>query len=184
MVREETKQEDEKARVLLEVQHTEALRVQKQKEGISLANLIEERNKAEAIRAAADVSGASNRSVTTMMTMMQWKHRYVSTLFFQVKGEVLAVQSISRLSTARRKPSKMHSRSREVSFNAMRSPPSNLQAAAHKIKEVGQAEAAAILAKGEAEAKVRASFALEGLSPTIPPGDTRSWHYTDDGSAS
>lgn len=56
MVREQTKQKAEEALVLLNVQGTEALRVQKQKEGVSLAMLIEERNKAEAIRAKADVS--------------------------------------------------------------------------------------------------------------------------------
>lgn len=81
VVKEQTKQEAEKALVLLEVQGTEAMRMQKQKEGVSLAMLIEERNKAEAIRAKAD-------------------------------------------------------------------------ARAHEIGEIGKAEAAAILAKGEAEAKV------------------------------
>lgn len=56
VVREMTRQKAEEALVLLEVQGTEALRLQKQKEGISLAMLIEEKNKAEAVRANADVS--------------------------------------------------------------------------------------------------------------------------------
>lgn len=56
MVREQTRQKAEEALVLLEVQGTEALRMQKQTEGVSLAMLIEEKNKAEAVRANAEVS--------------------------------------------------------------------------------------------------------------------------------
>ena len=56
VVREQTKQRAEEALVMLDVQGTEALTMQKQKEGVSLAMLIEEKNKAEAIRAKADVS--------------------------------------------------------------------------------------------------------------------------------
>ncbi|CAN0499016.1 unnamed protein product, partial [Ectocarpus sp. 8 AP-2014] len=82
VVREQTKQRAEEALVMLDVQGTEALTMQKQKEGVSKAMLIEEKNKAEAIRAKAD-------------------------------------------------------------------------AKAHEINQVGVAEAAAILAKGEAEAKVK-----------------------------
>eukprot|EP00752_Nemacystus_decipiens_P013019 g11517.t1 len=81
VVREQTKQRAEEALVMLDVQGTEALTTQKQKEGVSLAMLIEEKNRAEAIRAKAD-------------------------------------------------------------------------AKAHEINQLGVAEAAAILAKGEAEAKV------------------------------
>ena len=55
VVRERTKQRAEEALVLLEVQGTEALTMQKQKEGVSLAMLIEEKNKAEAIRVSAEV---------------------------------------------------------------------------------------------------------------------------------
>ena len=55
MVRERTKQKAEEAVILLEVQGTEALRQQKQKEGGSLAMLIEEKNKAEAVRVNAEV---------------------------------------------------------------------------------------------------------------------------------
>ena len=55
VVREKTKQKAEEAVILLEVQGTEALRQQKQKEGGSLAMLIEEKNKAEAIRVSAEV---------------------------------------------------------------------------------------------------------------------------------
>lgn len=54
-MREKTKQKAEEALILLEVQGTESLRVQKQKEGISKAMLIEEKNRAEAVRAKADV---------------------------------------------------------------------------------------------------------------------------------
>lgn len=54
-MRERTKQKAEEAVILLEVQGTEALRMQKQKEGVSLAMLIEEKNKAEAVRAKAEV---------------------------------------------------------------------------------------------------------------------------------
>lgn len=59
VVREQTKQRAEEALILLDVQGTEALTMQKQKEGLSLAMLIEEKNKAEAIRAKADVSAKS-----------------------------------------------------------------------------------------------------------------------------
>ena len=59
VVREQTKQRAEEALVMLDVQGTEALTMQKQKEGVSLAMLIEEKNRAEAIRAKADVSGLS-----------------------------------------------------------------------------------------------------------------------------
>lgn len=55
VVREQTKQRAEEALILLDVQGTEALTMQKQKEGLSLAMLIEEKNKAEAIRAKAEV---------------------------------------------------------------------------------------------------------------------------------
>ena len=55
VVREQTKQRAEEALVMLDVQGTEALTAQKQKEGVSLAMLIEEKNRAEAIRAKADV---------------------------------------------------------------------------------------------------------------------------------
>ena len=55
MIREWTKQKAEEALILLEVQGTEALKAQKQKEGVSLAMLIEEKNRAEAVRAKADV---------------------------------------------------------------------------------------------------------------------------------
>ncbi|CAN0302453.1 unnamed protein product, partial [Ectocarpus sp. 13 AM-2016] len=54
VVREQTKQRAEEALVMLDVQGTEALTMQKQKEGVSKAMLIEEKNKAEAIRAKAD----------------------------------------------------------------------------------------------------------------------------------
>lgn len=54
VVRERTKQKAEEAIILLEVQGTEALRQQKQKEGGSLAMLIEEKNKAEAVRVNAE----------------------------------------------------------------------------------------------------------------------------------
>ncbi|CAM9291103.1 unnamed protein product, partial [Hapterophycus canaliculatus] len=54
VVREQTKQRAEEALILLDVQGTEALTMQKQKEGLSLAMLIEEKNRAEAIRAKAD----------------------------------------------------------------------------------------------------------------------------------
>ncbi|CAM9937524.1 unnamed protein product, partial [Choristocarpus tenellus] len=54
VVREQTKQKVEQAIILLEVQGTEALRAQKVKEGESLAMLIEEKNKAEALRIRAD----------------------------------------------------------------------------------------------------------------------------------
>lgn len=56
VVREQTRQRAEEALVMLEVQGTVALTAQKQKEGVSLAMLIEEKNKAEAVRAKADVS--------------------------------------------------------------------------------------------------------------------------------
>ena len=60
MVKERTKQKAEEALILLEVQGTEALRVQKLKEGASLAMLIEERNTAEGVRARTDVSTPSD----------------------------------------------------------------------------------------------------------------------------
>ena len=63
VVKEQTKQKAEEALILLEVQGTEALRAQKQKEGVSLAMLIEERNRAQAVRAKADVSVAPPSSV-------------------------------------------------------------------------------------------------------------------------
>lgn len=47
------------------------------------------------------------------------------------------------------------------------------QARAHQIKEIGQAEAETILAKGEAEAKVRRDgrFELSGVYGTSPPSE-------------
>ena len=53
---EVTQQKAKEALILLEVEGTEALRRQKNREGYALASLLEEKNKAEAVRNAADVS--------------------------------------------------------------------------------------------------------------------------------
>ena len=53
---EVTRQKAKEAVILLEVEGTEALRRQKNREGYALASLMEEKNKAEAVRSAADVS--------------------------------------------------------------------------------------------------------------------------------
>ena len=56
---EVTRQKAKEAVILLEVEGTEALRRQKNREGYALASLMEEKNKAEAVRSAADVSSGA-----------------------------------------------------------------------------------------------------------------------------
>ncbi|CAM9317725.1 unnamed protein product [Ascophyllum nodosum] len=107
VVKERTKQKAEEALILLEVQGTEALRVQKLKEGASLAMLIEERNTAEGVRARTDAKAFEITQVGCAQA---------EAIF--AKGEAEA------------------------------------KARAFEINQVGSAEAAAILAKGEAKAKV------------------------------
>lgn len=59
VIREQTKQKAEESLIMLEVQSTQAEIVQKQKEGLSLAMLIEEKNRAEVVRAKSQVYIAS-----------------------------------------------------------------------------------------------------------------------------
>merc|ERR1712110_1011007 len=58
VVKETTRQEVERSQVLVEVAEREALRIQKEKEGESLAVLIQERNRAEAVRVTAEADAS------------------------------------------------------------------------------------------------------------------------------
>lgn len=76
VVRETTRQKAEEAVIMLQVEETEALRIQKQKEGVSLAKLIEEKNKAEAVRVMSEVQLMSKKD--SMRTMAEVQH-FIST---------------------------------------------------------------------------------------------------------
>ncbi|CAM9891122.1 unnamed protein product, partial [Choristocarpus tenellus] len=101
VVRENTRQQAEEAVILLEVQGTDALRAQKEKEGVSLAMLIEEKNRAEAIRARAEANAFEIKQLgeaeaTSMMAKGEAEAKVLEMRAeaFKQYGQAAIVQSI------------------------------------------------------------------------------------------
>lgn len=63
VVRETTQQENERAIIRLQIADNEVARVQKEKEGESLADLMEQKNRAEAIRVMADANAMQIKAI-------------------------------------------------------------------------------------------------------------------------
>ncbi|CAN0067428.1 unnamed protein product, partial [Laminaria digitata] len=98
---EVTQQKAKEALILLEVEGTEALRRQKNREGYALAALFEEKNKAEAVRAAADAKaheitqiGAAEAAAILAKGEAEAKVLKLRGESFQSFGNAAAVQSI------------------------------------------------------------------------------------------